>query len=652
MSVRRHSFYFLFLIAIDKYQANGFYSLHGCVNDAKRVKSCLADILGPPSSVFSLYDEQATRVKILSSFQSHLIDNPDIKPGDAIIIYYAGHGNVAPAPGPGAPGDTVETMCPVDESTDPKADFLVPSIPDVTINALLRTLAREKGNNIIFICDCCHSGGLDRSVDDHDGVRARTVSRPSLPIHFDIDRNILNAAGGDTRFGFHGDNTSHIFLAACGPHQKAYEDKHPCGGRFTSALIRALRELRERLSETTYVTLFKTLQLAGPPHNNQSPQFHGLFLNRILFTRQIQPALWKNAQLGHNGELRVDAGAIHGLVRGTEMTTFGGSPGPMLVCHRVEPFYSVLRRKESETKEVPRHAFAVGVHRWNAGSLVVRLASALADVDITADYQLIGNCATPYAPYIAVDWNPYDRSIVIKWLNGDRLIDCLVPDYSSPSAFKFTDVRWRLEAPADVPSILAKIAHFHHHLVRSTHAAHPLDKLVVNRHAGLRMYRLQYGALPESEEPKDVLGTPDGVAVLDDGGHFGFEIYNKTKRALYPYLFCFAPATCSIHAVYMPPLGAFLAPNGSVTIGYGPNASGGVYYFEPDEPGCDDIYFLKLFVSTRYVDMHHIQSDPHATPHADSHHDLSHDRGFGRTQPQREDHWDVTLAAVIRRCST
>jgi len=44
----------------------------------------------PENHIVTLLDEQATRDAILSSFQTHLIQNNNIKHNDAIVIYFAG----------------------------------------------------------------------------------------------------------------------------------------------------------------------------------------------------------------------------------------------------------------------------------------------------------------------------------------------------------------------------------------------------------------------------------------------------------------------------------------------------------------------------------------------------------------------------------
>jgi hypothetical protein len=128
-------------------------NLAGCLNDADDFKSCLDEILGRtlPSAVRSLTNSGATRSAIITTFYEHLIHNPNILPGDTIIIYYAGHGSQAPAPAEWhVPGGMVESLCPADQGVMcPQGGGRVPGIPDVTLNALFSILAREKGTNIV-----------------------------------------------------------------------------------------------------------------------------------------------------------------------------------------------------------------------------------------------------------------------------------------------------------------------------------------------------------------------------------------------------------------------------------------------------------------------------------------------------------------------
>ena len=70
-----------------------------------------------------------------------------IKPGDPILIFYAGHGAETDVNGgKGEEGEKIQMIVPCDYG---QGKDEVNGIPDRTINALLEGLAREKGDNIV-----------------------------------------------------------------------------------------------------------------------------------------------------------------------------------------------------------------------------------------------------------------------------------------------------------------------------------------------------------------------------------------------------------------------------------------------------------------------------------------------------------------------
>ena len=139
---------FALVIGINNYQDGSAPTLRGCVNDSNTVFAYLKDTLHvPETNIVLLHNEQATREKILSTFESHFINNPAITRGDAIIFYFAGHGSRQRAPVDWHSEDnSVETICPYDVT---KAS----GIPDYTLSHLLRQLAFHKGNNIVRALD-------------------------------------------------------------------------------------------------------------------------------------------------------------------------------------------------------------------------------------------------------------------------------------------------------------------------------------------------------------------------------------------------------------------------------------------------------------------------------------------------------------------
>lgn len=115
------------------------------------MKLFLSDHLHVPDShIVFLSNETATRAAILSTIQTHLIENPNVKQDDAIIVFYAGHGSRVDAPPGWASADgKIETICPYDEWAQDIQGHYISGIPDRTINELFRKLASEKGNNIV-----------------------------------------------------------------------------------------------------------------------------------------------------------------------------------------------------------------------------------------------------------------------------------------------------------------------------------------------------------------------------------------------------------------------------------------------------------------------------------------------------------------------
>ncbi len=60
----------------------------------------------------------------------------------------------------------IETLCPIDRDTLDANGVLIPDISDRELNTLLTQISREKGHRITVILDCCHSGGVSRSLPE------------------------------------------------------------------------------------------------------------------------------------------------------------------------------------------------------------------------------------------------------------------------------------------------------------------------------------------------------------------------------------------------------------------------------------------------------------------------------------------------------
>ena len=140
---------FALVIGIDKYRSPHKPRLQGAVNDARHMAWLLQEEFGvPKANVQLLCDQDATRKRIIAGFES-LVTNPNIQYGDAIVIFFAGHGSQAPAPvNWDAEGGMVETLCPVDEEFQ-SGRSQIHGIPDRTVAGLVDALSKAKGKNIV-----------------------------------------------------------------------------------------------------------------------------------------------------------------------------------------------------------------------------------------------------------------------------------------------------------------------------------------------------------------------------------------------------------------------------------------------------------------------------------------------------------------------
>jgi hypothetical protein len=143
---------FALVIGINKYKSFKVAWLKGAVPDANAIQYYLENELGVPSShIRNLRDDEATRAVIIQAFLDFQRD-PRIHFGDAILIYYAGHGGESDGPPNWETGGSkVQMLIPHDFGTTVNGEDIY-GIPDRTIGAMLDRIAREKGDNIARLC--------------------------------------------------------------------------------------------------------------------------------------------------------------------------------------------------------------------------------------------------------------------------------------------------------------------------------------------------------------------------------------------------------------------------------------------------------------------------------------------------------------------
>ena len=147
MKPRPESRLFALVIGIGKYALKQFSDLPGAVPDANEVVNWLvADLQVPRNQVSIITDEAASRVGIISALEAFCSDDR-IRQGDAMFIYYAGHGSGISPPEDwecGGPGRKIQVLVPQDYSPERG----IHGIPDHVLGWLIHRIA-AKGNNIV-----------------------------------------------------------------------------------------------------------------------------------------------------------------------------------------------------------------------------------------------------------------------------------------------------------------------------------------------------------------------------------------------------------------------------------------------------------------------------------------------------------------------
>ncbi|KAJ6480683.1 caspase domain-containing protein [Mycena vitilis] len=469
-------------------------NLRGCVNDAKDFKSFLTHSLRVPDRhIEVLTNKNATRARILSTFQAHMISNASIRAGgDTLIFFYAGHGSRVDAPNwLYTTSGRVETICPHDEGCVDEKGRVVPGIPDYTIHTLLQKLAAAKGNNLTAIFDSCNSGGIGRG-------QGRLVPRcveSAVPLPDDLDIDII---GEDLMGAREGKATlpegfrypfmeSHILLAACRDTQTAFEMtfKDAWRGRFSESLIRSLRAIP--LEQTTYVELMQLIE----PWTGQNPQVEGKYKERRLFDGSSPRVLGKSFSLMPTSipgapSFEIKMGSVHGVVAGTEFLVSDGTRNIILYAQHVDFNRSFLVAKDRSETPAKQKRLTAKVWDWkNSGvSLGIYLPRRVDLFVFSALFPENSSVTSALFPARRLAWSkldslpaprkfvqvgsrsasdvelkgPSNGAFVIKWLRG------MIKEHA-PSA---ATTQFYLNRPEyrRLPGIMDDIAHFNYFLKR------------------------------------------------------------------------------------------------------------------------------------------------------------------------------------------
>ncbi|MBD2127408.1 caspase family protein [Microcoleus sp. ZQ-A2] len=201
--------------------------LEGCLNDVDLQRNLLIHRFGfNPKDILVLPDTEATRERILTAFEEHLIKQA--KPGDVVVYHYSGHGSRIFDPNPIVVEPGQEglngTFVPVDSKLPDGYPEVGGSVKDIMGHTLFLLMSALKTENVTAVLDSCFAGGATRDarVRSRDGGKNVLVSSDEKTYQEQwLSR--LKMSPEDFVKGYRAGVAKGVVLAATAPNQLARE---------------------------------------------------------------------------------------------------------------------------------------------------------------------------------------------------------------------------------------------------------------------------------------------------------------------------------------------------------------------------------------------------------------------------------------------
>lgn len=629
------------IVGIKYYSNKAWSSADGAEDDVRNVCDFLANSLKIPDDyILRLVNGQATRREIISAFKKHLIENPRIQSGDAILFHFSGHGSYLKAPANWAvveakTGDDnfdnmVEVILPHDEGVgSPPAC----GIPDRTLAALIDQAAARHGSNITVVLDCCSSGHGTRSMGAMllDGKKlARRDIEPSLlvPLPHDLDHSLLSTTT-------HGHLTSlserpiakrvgrfralsggnHVLLAACKPRERAF-GADAIGGILTNLWISAMKSSNLRPRTYAAAINFITLQLeiwqsaSGNSRWSQHPQCEGVSRDRLIFEETtIRTDQYLATENG--GVFTVHGGEIHGLKQGMTIEIYA-----------LDEHLKGTRLGETKTEQVAATTCVASLTHTHMNWMVAYTATIIDSPQLryTVDFgpsekfsnkvtsALFQQFSTLSETIVRVDdEDQADLKVILGPADFDGSLSSIMFERLDPLLRDLPNPPAKLSAQeikiADFTKIFRGIARFNW-LLPLTNSTHPFAEhvefaiahLLKPIHGDNQQGGFILRALGDLAETSDL-----GLRVKEDD-EYAIILHNKSDVDLYVQVLCFDPDVYSIEPLYEPSnvAEATLPAGDTLQIGASTEAALPLTFFVP-ENGTRATLFAKVFLSTEAI---------------------------------------------------
>ncbi|PVF95455.1 hypothetical protein CPB86DRAFT_827906 [Serendipita vermifera] len=542
------------LIGISQYRNND-YRLEGAVKDAKEMGEFLKNEFSSPN-IRTLYDHRATRGAIIKEIYQ-LGSNKDIQHQDLILIFYAGHGARVQSPADWVThGRDIEVLVPYDSDNGKNV------ITDQGLAAMLEDLASVKGNNIVLILDCCHSGSMDRGIKT-PGTRPRVI-QITQSLSSDVDQDIFTRKESwlkpDKRPRQRLGTASHVLLAACGESELALENQGR--GAFTRALLETLRSGYKDLSYSDIIAKL-------PPLEGQSPRCEGRYRDRLIFNSNPPKHRYpRHVVHQEDGDIKVGVGKTHGVDAITRFVLYQSSdintsPIGIFPVQNVGVSSSTLRVPNSVRFDYPAYAI-------QTQTLSACFASHPVLNTIRKEFEDMNADGPSLQPYCFV--GEKEALLRIDVEHDHFIFSNLDPNIKS---FGFSRMPFRVRLGEDriLHRVVCAASKFNKLLYHDPEEK-VLQKLVEMKF--LKVMRPKdnpFGPATQGWEGRDLRGNDGNVHLVAGNSIYGIRIINKSDLQLYPHLFLFDCSDLSITDIYRPPNvngkdhDPPLRPNGILTVG-------------------------------------------------------------------------------------
>jgi hypothetical protein len=333
------------IIGIDSYpRLTQSKQLFGCVNDADAIRSFLLErVKVPESAIHHLTSPRdpaaaaastpATAGNIRAAFAS-LVQPGTLRPGDHVVLFYAGHGAALSRAAAGGAKDRYYGLVAQDVAPETGGGW-ANMILGAEIYAFLRAVEAQ-GATATVIADTCHSGASTRAIADVSETRERALTVEPLSEQqwndFVKHHPAFSSAatrGETTPFGGYAGG-DFVMLTGCLDSETSNEDAATGHGLLTLCLLTELKAVPpEKVASLKWMDFYDRLRttvvqraMQFPNPTPQTPALEGRPEKPVFGGgwRPFEPGF--TVRKADDGTLNVDGGDSQGLEPGAAIAIY------------------------------------------------------------------------------------------------------------------------------------------------------------------------------------------------------------------------------------------------------------------------------------------------------------------------------------------